>query len=472
LGQTNDIGKELQHIIAHRPTDPNLYLKKLKRFDVYLNQLSRKDQFNYMEQLIKVYGSELHDFKKALGKTNQFSSLYSNSAAHRSFSELLKCKVYLSAPDHSTSALEAIEKALGKKTIESPFGIEDLEAANLYSYSLTQNKNYYKALKIQERILSEIILPNHLPFSQNQLELALTFSRLEKTDSCLYYLYRSLEHADLEKNDSSIAQSSFELGMFLKYSSDKKKALNYLLRSYNRITFISDDSKRVKLCKVIGELYKLENNAELALRFKEQELRYVDSLKTNEKSRLDAIYSYQLNKKREKHLNTQSAFIKATEKINWGLAGFISFGLLLIFFLIRGRKKKYIRIDTKNGIGAIVEQLKNPDSELPKEKEKIIHELISDLQQSVSSKNWEDFEIEFSQKHPAFQIKLEASHPKLSSNERKLCMCLAENLTTKDISPLTGQNAHAINIARGRLRKKLGIDHKDLPIPEYLSQFL
>jgi DNA-binding CsgD family transcriptional regulator len=44
-------------------------------------------------------------------------------------------------------------------------------------------------------------------------------------------------------------------------------------------------------------------------------------------------------------------------------------------------------------------------------------------------------------------------------------------MSTREIAAITGQTAHSINIARGRLRKKLKIDHTEIQISDFLSQF-
>ena len=44
-------------------------------------------------------------------------------------------------------------------------------------------------------------------------------------------------------------------------------------------------------------------------------------------------------------------------------------------------------------------------------------------------------------------------------------------MTTKDIAKITMQSPHSINIARYRLRAKLGLTGSDKTIQEFLSEF-
>ena len=468
--QSSSIGMELRATINQRSPDPNIYLKRLDRFASYLLQFNTEEQFLLIDELASVYGCEVHDYERATRKIEWFRSQFKGSSEHTSHCDALRSKVYLCAPEQSSNALSFIEKALGKKTLNQTFNLKDHDKVRFYSKALVANGNFYKALKVQQRLLSEVILPSKMERSPSLLQIGLIFSKLGKTDSCLYYLKESFKYAIQEENDTNLTQSSFELGMFLRFTKNKKEALNYLLKSYNRILLL-EDAQRVKLCRVIGELYKLERNSENALKFKEQELKFSDSLKSTEKARIDAQYSYELSTKRERQKDTQEAYNIASKRMKWGVFCGIIFFFFFLFLLVRSKRKRALPNESV-ALETIVQQLKEPGTEFPIEKEKIIHELISNLQQSVSGKKWEEFEKGFNMEYPEFLSKLEKSHSKLSNNERKLCMCLSQNLSTKEISPITGQNAHAINIARGRLRKKLGIDYQDIPISDYLSQFL
>lgn len=68
--------------------------------------------------------------------------------------------------------------------------------------------------------------------------------------------------------------------------------------------------------------------------------------------------------------------------------------------------------------------------------------------------------------------KLLKDFPDLTVNERRLCALLHMNMSTKEISEITRQSPHSINIARGRLRSKLGLKGSKLTIQEFLSTYL
>jgi DNA-binding CsgD family transcriptional regulator len=69
-----------------------------------------------------------------------------------------------------------------------------------------------------------------------------------------------------------------------------------------------------------------------------------------------------------------------------------------------------------------------------------------------------------------FYKKLINQFPDLSPNEQKICAFLRLNMSTKEISELTGQGVNALEIARTRLRKKLGITNTKTNLVSFISQ--
>jgi DNA-binding CsgD family transcriptional regulator len=63
-----------------------------------------------------------------------------------------------------------------------------------------------------------------------------------------------------------------------------------------------------------------------------------------------------------------------------------------------------------------------------------------------------------------------ATYPDLTPNEKKICAFLRLNMSTKDIAAITHQSVHSLNVARTRLRKKLGIDGTDENLVNFLNR--
>jgi len=98
-------------------------------------------------------------------------------------------------------------------------------------------------------------------------------------------------------------------------------------------------------------------------------------------------------------------------------------------------------------------QNKNSISKVPPH---IVH-LSNEMRKIIEMQIWEDLELHFEQIHETFYMNLLTQCPTLTKNERRLCAYLRLNLSTKDISSLTLQTVRSIEVARIRLRNKLGL---------------
>ena len=87
--------------------------------------------------------------------------------------------------------------------------------------------------------------------------------------------------------------------------------------------------------------------------------------------------------------------------------------------------------------------------------EKIVREIDTTLR---LQEDWEQFEYHFDRVHGDFLNRLREQFHDLTPNEQKLCALLRLNLSTKEISNLMSISLRGVEIARYRLRKKLGLD--------------
>lgn len=109
-------------------------------------------------------------------------------------------------------------------------------------------------------------------------------------------------------------------------------------------------------------------------------------------------------------------------------------------------------------ISQISEKLIKSKLTFKKENQKIIDEIIRELQSSTEDEIWKEFEIRFQQVHNEFYNTLNTKFPNLSANEKRLCAFLRLNMSTKEISAITYQSINSLTVARSRLRKKLDLD--------------
>ncbi len=99
----------------------------------------------------------------------------------------------------------------------------------------------------------------------------------------------------------------------------------------------------------------------------------------------------------------------------------------------------------------------------------ILNKIIDKFSNRNEDQVWLEFEAQFNQMYKDFFQELGAKFPSLTLRERRLCAFFVMDMTTKEISALTGQRGHAIRQAKTRLREKLGIKgEKDMTIANFL----
>lgn len=112
-------------------------------------------------------------------------------------------------------------------------------------------------------------------------------------------------------------------------------------------------------------------------------------------------------------------------------------------------------------------KLKTPNKELQQAIDIVLKRLEKDLNTDI----WKEFEISFEQVHKSFFDKLTIDYPTLTPKERRLCALLYLDLTTKEISQITGQSFKSIENARTRLRKKFDLTNEKVNLSTYLNSF-
>ena len=100
-----------------------------------------------------------------------------------------------------------------------------------------------------------------------------------------------------------------------------------------------------------------------------------------------------------------------------------------------------------------------------------IREIRQEIDSVMDNGSWKDYTLMRPEYNSVFLQHLLEVHPKLTVNERRLCIFLHHNLSSKEISAITHQSVDSINKARTRLRRKLGLMGEDTTIQEYLSKF-
>jgi len=98
-----------------------------------------------------------------------------------------------------------------------------------------------------------------------------------------------------------------------------------------------------------------------------------------------------------------------------------------------------------------------------------VQRIIMELENEIDTNSWKEFELRFQDVHQNFYEKLQKLFPDLTPSERKLAAFLKLNMSSKEISVITGQSIRSLEVARYRLRKKLGITNQDVNLIGFLS---
>lgn len=122
-------------------------------------------------------------------------------------------------------------------------------------------------------------------------------------------------------------------------------------------------------------------------------------------------------------------------------------------------------------VNSISTNLKEKKKDLKPENVKSINNIIRNIQANTNNSIWNEFELHFEKVHSDFYNNVQTDFPNLTSNERKLCAFLKLNMSSKDISSITGQTSHSIVVARTRLRKKLGLSHTKENLTAFINKY-
>jgi PAS domain S-box-containing protein len=126
-------------------------------------------------------------------------------------------------------------------------------------------------------------------------------------------------------------------------------------------------------------------------------------------------------------------------------------------------------IEKKGLLLTIHNQLKSIIEEKPDNIIDALKEIVSDLQQDSSEDFWSQFELTFGHINKTFYDNLYGHCPNLTSNEKKIAAFISMSMSTKEISNITHQTIRSIEMARTRLRGKLGLS-RDQNLTAFLSQ--
>jgi len=352
---------------------------------------------------------------------------------------------------------------------------------------------YFKSLE------ANIELNNYNWIANNYGNIGSLYQETGNPKSLEYFLKRL--QLNVQLNDiSGIAQSNYLIGRYYNSQGKYNDAINYLQKSYDLSDSIGNLYQTNNIAKELGNAYAGIGNFKEAYNYHVILKHLNDSLNLEENTQKITRLEMQYHFRKDQQLNELK--YQKTELLQIAVATFLGI-LILISILFIGRQRakakqhdleqkklqlennllkeellfkgiafqdnvKYLLIKNEL-ITSISERLTQEKPFFLKENQKIIEEVIIELQSNSNNDILEEFELRFNQVHVDFNEKLNKYAPDLTANDKKLCAFLKLKMSTREISSITGQSISSIETARTRLRKKLNIPNKEISLQEFLE---
>jgi tetratricopeptide (TPR) repeat protein len=475
------------------------------------SQKRYQEESSYLQKLSHLFLTRIKNFDKTMGCIEQIKQLADKSGNQEfliDYYNQLGVTYYYEQLDMPKS-FEYFKKALD---LSKKLNIEKNISRTLSNYGLAylEKENHETALSYFRQAIAsykkEYKKEGTMEFYSN---IGVAFIYAEKYDSASYYLDKSLLLAKETPGLGDDAERLMYLGVFNQEIGKNDKALSYLLDAFKLINNLSSFRSKILVCEGLADAYAGQGLFKEAHDFRNKEKLYRDSLRvvSLEESSLSYKYKSELEDLKNRNRIQQIEKDKESERFQfWVVIGILVIILLtgfVIFLVFRHRSnqkrlfllnekekleknqvtleleanerevaaKSMFLLEKDNLINNISDKLRATLPKLEGESYTVVNGLISELHFSINNKRWDEFELRFNKVHPNFIQNLEKKHPRLSNNERKLCAFLLMNMSSKDISSITGQTVHSINIARSRLRNKLNLVHTGEELGSYLMKF-
>lgn len=403
-------------------------------------------------------------------------------------------KYYLQALDHfaAMNATHDSKRMLRKANLLNNIGIvydetrEYEKATRYYAEALALSR------EMKDYEIMADVLNNQGTEARDQGNNALAFQRYNE----------ALEVRKANHDLLGMARSSHNLGNFyLDHMNDDAVAERYLKDAIAIGQRISAWQTVSSASGLLYGLYKDQNRHKEALEALELSHRMSDSLFNEQSTRKIAQLEMQFEfDRKQSQLQAQQ---KEKELYFWSGAAVLVLSLVivsLLFVLQRNKTRrseleqahlKLEKINLQNDlvlkdkelatnimyllnknelINTISEKVLDIKQQVGPELQGPLQKVVLDLQSNLQPELWQEFEVRFQQVHEHFYKSLHEKFPDLSPHEVRLCAFLKLNMTTKEISAITHQNAKSIDVARTRLRKKLNLTGTEHNLVTFLSQ--
>jgi tetratricopeptide (TPR) repeat protein len=381
----------------------------------------------------------------------------------------------------------------------------NLGILHLLIYQDSLGINYYhKAARINKS------RNNYLWLAMNYLNIGSAYLEMDKPNEAYNYLQKCLNLADEHNINRIYLWININLSKYYLIIEDYKKSKEYANKALQLAKDHSNRLQELEALIVLNEISNKVSDLENAYQYLEQINVVKDSI--NKHNRLKELVLLEMRYK-----FAEERIAKELENINLEAKHYrkeltyliiilvsvsVIFAISFLYIILRTRmrrktleqkntllekeklsmdleiKKKELTtgviysIQKNEILSELTEELVDIEKAAAKEETRdAINKISKKIQGSIDAKAWDEFELRFQQVHIKFYEILAREYPALTPNEKRICAFLRLDMSSKEISRITGQSIPALEMARIRIRKKLGISNKDINLITFLSQY-
>lgn len=402
----------------------------------YFEQQNYDEAIDYFQRSLAL-AAEINDLDGIARGLNNVAAVYGNKGDSQNFKSNLK------------EAIE-INKKIGNRLWE---GINYLNLGSLYKNEKSYDTSfyYYNAAAV---IFKELNNLTKLAAVYNNFSMY--YSDLNQQDSSLYYAKLAYDIGQKNNLKKTVYNAAILLHKLYIDKNDLNNAYQYSTIQYQMKDSLDIEKgiSRLSQLELLYEFDKIEQ--ENRLKQQKRDSTYI-FIGTSLVFLFVIVVIIVINRNRLKRKNQE------IEKRELKLELEIRNKELASNVMILMRKNEIL--------SEIADKLMDIRNEAVRDETKTaIKRIAHELQKTTDDEIWQEFETRFKQVHGDFYSKLLEQFPDLSPNEQKLCAFLRLNMNTKEVSELTGQQVHTIEVARTRLRKKLGLVNTKTNLVTFLSQ--
>lgn len=474
----------------------------IKSYEAYSNLDDKKGMADLSYSLADIYKKKGF-YHLSMEKSLEGLSLYESLSDSAGLSDIYNCMGSLyKYQDEIAKSLEYYNRSLELRKLLNDIG-GTAQSYNNIGVVYAREGSIDLALDYYERALELHIksddIKNQAIVYNNIANNHLTTENFKKAYE---YILKSLELNNSIGYTRGIANQTQSLGRYYWLMGDLDLALENFHKAFDIYLDLGRLEYEKNITARLSDVYSEMGDNKKAYEYLKMNQAFSDSIFNIEKMKNIATLELEFNQLREREIHDLKEQKQRAVNIIIGISLFFSLIIVILLFSRQRIKNKeqnlklqnielekrhiendleqkqkelaagtIYRVKKNEMLNEIISRLTNSLDNLKDENIPIIKNIIEDLKNSTDIKIWDEFELRFLKVHEGFYENISSRYPELTTNEKRLSAFLRLDFSTKEISSITQQSPHSINIARTRLRKKLELANTDTNLSSFLAQF-